>query len=60
MTAEPAPPKPPPTDTPDRTRLAPDALRWRCDPSELGFETTAHQPNPKAGEPAGSLAYQLT
>jgi ATP-dependent Lon protease len=25
---------------PSRLRLAPEALRWRCDPDRLGFETT--------------------
>ena len=25
----------------DQAELEPAALRWRCDPAELGFETTA-------------------
>ena len=50
-----------PTSARDSHSLSPDALRWTCDPSELGFKSTAELPAdaPIVGQARGLHALQF-
>jgi lon-related putative ATP-dependent protease len=50
-----------PTSARDSHSLSPDALRWICDPSELGFRSTAELPEdaPIVGQARGLHALQF-